>query len=217
MKKGITVIALLLMTVLIACNKEEGNTNKNLEKPDLISPGIGLYGDGLSQLEFDWSDVSGAEKYKIRISNQTNNNIVIEEEIINSNFETNKSNFTDNYPYKWEVMAMSDNAENSKYSSRSFTYIFGKVQLVSPLNNSSFQNGISSINLKCEDLSAIGITQYRFDIYRDGGFLVSQNNSLSNEYTFTNPLPNTIYTWTVSATKTTGGQLVSNTFSFQTE
>lgn len=217
MKLRITLIAIIMVTFFIACSKKDDITNEVLEKPELISPGIGLYGDGLAQLEFDWTDVVGADKYKIIISNQTNNNVVIEEEVINSNFEINKSNFIDNYPYKWEVMAMSDDGENSKYSSRSFTYIFGDVQLISPLNNSSFQNGISSINLKCEDLSSIGITQYRFDIYRDGGFLVSQSNSLTNEYTLNNPLPNTIYTWSVSATKTTGGQLVSNTFSFQTE
>lgn len=218
--KTILFFILLTITTLFSCtNDDDNNTNQNsLTVPELLTPNLGAtYGEGLQELFFDWSDVANSINYKITIISVFNQNTVFEETVTQSSISVDKSYFLDNETYTWKVTVFNQQNMSKESELRIFTYEFGGLQLISPSNNTVYPNGTTTVTLQCEDVSSVGITGYRFTVYRDGGFLVTQQFVPNPTFTLQNLSNNTIYTWDVTATKSSGGLIPSNTWSFSTQ
>jgi len=211
-----TLILLTACFTFVSCtDKDDDDSDDKLGKSTLLQPSLGaLYGANNQLLLFDWSDVEGAYKYSIEIKDLFTSGIVYSSDAVASEIQVSREEFYNGDSYSWTVTAYSATNETTVSGLSSFTYEFGELQLQIPSNGATLPAATSSITLQCEDVAYMGLTGYRFTVYRDGGFLVTQQMSIDNTFNLTGLTSGVIYTWDVSAVRSAGGVIPSDTWSF---
>jgi hypothetical protein len=203
----------------VSCTDEKDpDTGDTLEKPTLLLPSNGsLYGANSQFVLFDWSDVEGAYKYSIEIKDVFTSSVIFSSDATDSEIQVSREEFYNLDTYSWTVTAYSSTNETAVSGLQGFTYEFGQLQLQIPSNNAILPTTTSSITLQCENVDYMGLTGYRFTVYRDGGFLVTQQTSVTNTFNLTGLTSGTTYTWDVSAERSAGGGIPSDTWSFSVQ
>ena len=186
-----------------------------MSKPELISPSH----DSLNvetDVNFSWNKVSGAEYYKLEISESylfnpiiVSSNNILEPNILLKNFDFDKK-------YYWRVKALR-NTDSSDWSAISnYSTLLEKTTLTYPLN---FQTKIV-VNPKLEWEKSESAATYllQVSITNDfSSFVIDTGNILTNQFATLELPPNKELFWRVKVVNGTKHSDWSDTWSFITD
>lgn len=192
--------------------------------PMLLSPANNAIDQPLTPT-LDWSDVSGADKYRLQVSKNADfSDLVIDFENLTSSQNPTSVGTLNNYTtYYWRVFA-SNTGGNSDWSDTwSFKTIIASSppiapSLITPVNNAASQS--LALTLVWSDV--IGAISYGFQLAMNLDFtniIVDVSELSSSQYTIPNSILfyKTQYYWRVNASNQAGTSAWSQLFSFVTE
>lgn len=179
----------------------------NLVTPTLTGPTGSI---STTAPEFQWSSVSGAASYQLTVTDQTNDTVVLNENIIdNTSYTPAVGTFLPGNSYTWQVTAIP--AAGSSAVSSSLTFYLPAIAvptLVSPTTGAT----VNTLQPTFQWSPVSGAAYYSLtvtDIASPGTPVISQLVS-GNSYTpSVNLVAGQSYTWTAAAYETLDGEAFS--------
>ena len=173
----------------------------SLSVPTIIEPIANSFGNTISNLLVDWTDVPDATEYEIQVSTDENFSTTLAKDTltISRYFLNNLNNYTN---YFVRIKARTKHSQSDWTQTHKFTTIVGKVSLVSPTNNTIAKDTADNLSWNIVQ----GNTAYQVQIATDENFnsIILDQNTSSEQFNYNSLSYFTNYWWKVRAKDPSG-------------